>query len=159
MSNRFLRGDAIIAAGMVILGVVMVFGTLRIPASGGYERIGPTAYPWAISLALVLIGAILMREAWRNAGTSIPVGADPAGFALRPFALINLGLILHQLLIERAGFVVASTTLFLCAARALGARHWIVTAAIALALSLAVFIAFSVGLDLALPVGTLLERP
>lgn len=159
MVHRILRGEVIIAAGMVVLGVAMVFGTLAIPGSGGYERIGPAAYPWAISLSLVLIGAVLIRQAWRHDARSLPAAADRAGFALRSFALVNLGLILHGLLIERAGFVIASMTLFSCTARALGARHWSVTAAIALALSLAVYFAFSVGLDLALPVGTLLERP
>jgi putative tricarboxylic transport membrane protein len=141
-----------------LLGVAMAFGTLAIPASGGYERIGPAAYPWAISLALVIIGAILAREAYRNAAAEMHAADMRVGFSLRPFALVNLGLILHLLLIERAGFVIASMTLFLCTARALGARHWGVTAAIAFALSLAVYFAFSVGLDLALPVGMLLER-
>jgi putative tricarboxylic transport membrane protein len=158
MPNRFLRGEVLIAAGIVFLGVAMAFGTLAIPGSGGYERIGPAAYPWVISLSLVIIGAILAREALRNAAPAVTGEAGPVGLALRPFALVNLGLILHLLLIERAGFVVASMTLFFCTARAMGARHWSVTAAIAFALSLAVYFAFSVGLDLALPVGTLLER-
>jgi putative tricarboxylic transport membrane protein len=161
MTRRFLRGEAIIAGGIVVLGVAMAFGTLAIPRSGGYERIGPAAYPWAISLFLVIIGAILAREAWRGAAPASAgnAGAGPSGFALRPFALVNLGLVLHLLLIERAGFVIASMTLFFCTARAMGARHWSVTTAIAFALSLAVYFAFSVGLDLALPAGTLLERP
>lgn len=158
MQKRFLCGEVIIAAGIIVLGVAMVFGTLAIPASGGYERIGPAAYPWAISLSLVIIGAILAREAWRSAGLPLSADAPRVGFVLRPFALVNLGLILHLLLVERTGFVIASMTLFFCTARALGARHWAVTAAIAFALSLAVYFAFSVGLDLALPVGTLLER-
>lgn len=159
MSNRFLRGEVLIAAGIVVLGVAMAVGTLAIPGSGGYERIGPAAYPWAISLSLVVIGTILARDAWRSAVAPLSVEAGPVEFALRPFALVNLGLILHLLLIERAGFVMASATLFCCTARALGARHWIVTVAIALALSLAAFFAFSVGLDLDLPTGSLLERP
>ncbi len=159
MPSRFLRGEMIVAAGIVMLGVAMAVGTLAIPASGGYERIGPAAYPWAISLSLVIIGAILARDAWRSAAPTVPADERPVGFALRPFALINLGLILHLLLIERAGFVIASTALFFCTAQALGARHRVVTASIAFALSLAVHFAFSVGLDLALPTGTLLDRP
>ena len=157
MTRRFLRGEAIIAVGIVVLGVAMAFGTLAIPGSGGYERIGPAAYPWAISLFLVIIGVILARDAWRGAAPALPADAGPSGFALRPFALVNLGLILYLLLIERAGFVIASMTLFLCTARAMGARHWSVTAAIALALSLAAYFAFSVGLDLDLPAGKLVE--
>lgn len=158
MRKRFLHGEVIIAAGIVVLGVAMAFGTLAIPASGGYERIGPAAYPWAISLSLVIIGAILARDAYRNAAQEAPADDSRVGFVLRPFVLVNLGLILHLLLIDQAGFVIASMTLFFCTARALGARHWGVTAAIAFALSLAVYFAFSAGLDLALPVGTLLER-
>ena len=62
MLKRFLCGEAIVAVGIVVLGVAMAFGTLAIPASGGYERIGPAAYPWAVSLSLVIIGAILVNH-------------------------------------------------------------------------------------------------
>lgn len=157
MGNRFLRGEVFIAVGIVVLGVAMAVGTLAIPASGGYERIGPAAYPWAISLALVIIGAILLRDAFRSTAPAISAGSDFDRIALRPFAFVSLGLLLHLLLIERAGFVLASATLFFCTARALGARHWIVTAAVAVALSTAVYFAFAVGLNLDLPAGTLLE--
>jgi putative tricarboxylic transport membrane protein len=157
MGKRFLRGDVFIAAGIVFLGLAMAVGTLAIPTSGGYERIGPAAYPWAISLSLVIIGAILVRDAVRSAAPAVSAGHGSDRFALLPFACVSLGLILHLLLIERAGFVIASATLFFCTARALGARHWIITAAIAVALSMAVYFAFSVGLNLELPAGTLLE--
>ncbi len=157
MGNRFLRGEVCVAAGIVVLGVAMAFGTLAIPVSGGYERIGPAAYPWAISLSLVIIGAILVRDAVRATAPAASAGSGSDTIALRPFAFVSLGLILHLLLIERAGFVIASATLFFCAARALGARHWIITAAIAVALSFVVYFAFAVGLHLELPAGILLE--
>ena len=159
MGNRFLRGEVFIAAGIVVLGLAMAFGTLAIPASGGYERIGPAAYPWAIALSLVIIGAILVREALRSVSPAVSADAGPGRPALGPFVCVGLGLILNLLLIERAGFVIASAALFFCTAQALGARHWIVTAAIAVALSLAVYFTFSIGLNLGLPAGTLLEGP
>jgi putative tricarboxylic transport membrane protein len=159
MGNRFRRGEVCVAAGIVVLGVAMAFGTLAIPASGGYERIGPTAYPWVIALALVIIGAILVRGDVRSTAPVVATRPGSESMALRPFALVCLGLILHLLLIERAGFVIASATLFSCTAQALGARHWIITAAIAIALSLAAYFAFSVGLNLELPAGSLLGDP
>jgi len=157
MGNRFLRGEVLIAAGIVALGVALAVGTLAIPVSGGYERIGPAAYPWAIALSLVIIGAILVREAARGTAPAISAGPGSDRTALRPFGFVSLGLILDLLLIERAGFVIASATLFFCTARALGARHWIVTAAIAVALSISVYFAFSSGLNLDLPAGPWLE--
>lgn len=157
MDNRFLRGEVLVAAGVVVLGLAMACGTLAIPASGGYERIGPAAYPWAISLSLMVIGAILVRGALRSAAPAVPADAGPGRFALRPFASVCLGLVLYLLLIERAGFVVASAALFFCTAQGLGARHWLVTSAIGIALAIAVYFVFSVGLDLGLPTGSLLE--
>jgi putative tricarboxylic transport membrane protein len=155
MRSRLEKGEALVAVGIILLGLVMVSGTLAIPGGGGYERIGPTAFPWVISLALVVIGSFLLRQALH--GPIVQERAGPVAFGAGPFAGVSLGLILHLILIERAGFVIASTALFSCTAQALGARHWLVTGAIAVALSVAVYFAFSSGLDLTLPTGTLFE--
>lgn len=71
------------------------------------------------------------------------------------FLLIGLGLVLHMALIGRAGFVIASTALFVCVARAFGSRAWLRNIGIALALALIVYIGFSYGLGLDLPAGVL----
>ena len=153
MRHRLVSGELLLAVGIVLLGLLFVAGTLAIPVTEAYERVGPAAYPWAISVALIVIGLILVREALRGVSTD----TDVPRMQLLPVAYISLGLILHILLIERAGFIIASAILFFCAARAFGARSRIVTACIAVALAAAVYFAFSLGLDLPLPPGILLR--
>jgi putative tricarboxylic transport membrane protein len=62
-------------------------------------------------------------------------------------------LIANLLLFETAGFVLASTVLFVCAARAFGSRRLARDAVLGLALATVVFVGFTRGLSLALPRG------
>lgn len=151
MRHRLVSGELLLAVGIVLLGLLFVAGTLAIPVTEGYERVGPAAYPWAISIGLIVIGLILAREAWRP----VRADADVPRMQLLPVAYISLGLILHILLIEPAGFIIASAILFFCAAHAFGARSRIITVCIAFALAAVVYFAFGLGLDLPLPPGIL----
>jgi putative tricarboxylic transport membrane protein len=63
-----------------------------------------------------------------------------------------------MLLLETVGWIVATTLLFLAAARAFGSRRLVVDAAIGLVLTSLAFGVFNYGLDLGLPVGTAVER-
>lgn len=155
MRHRYSSGEFVIALGVIALGLGLVAGTLAIPTSGGYERIGPTAWPWAVALCLIVIGILLARRTLEQR-SSVP-GAESAPRRVEsvPFTFVSIGLILHLLLIERAGFVIASAILFFCTAYALGARHRALTAVIAVALAVAIYFAFTRGLELNLPGGIL----
>lgn len=154
--HRFLRGEILLALGVIALGILYVIGTLAIPVStSGYSRVGPADFPWGVSIALIVIGVFLLREAlsgkWVGEG-DLP---DSPPFIMSPFLYISLGLILNLILIEPAGFVVASTVLFVCTAYGFGARNWLTTAIIAIVLSFVTYIGFSYGLDVGLPAGLL----
>ena len=58
-------------------------------------------------------------------------------------------------LFERGGFVIASSALFWVAARGFGSRRPLRDAVIAVALAVVVFLAFTRGLGLSLPLGVL----
>ena len=73
--------------------------------------------------------------------------------ALRPAGWIAAAVVLHLLLAERAGFVLASAALFWLTARAFDTRHPLRDAACAAAISLAAFLLFARVLDLSLPAG------
>jgi putative tricarboxylic transport membrane protein len=63
--------------------------------------------------------------------------------------------VLHLLLAERAGFVIAAAVLFWCTARAFDARHPVRDAIAALGISLASYLLFARVLQLQLPAGIL----
>lgn len=154
--HRLLRGEILISLGVIALGVFYVIETMAIPvATSGYSRVGPADFPWGVSIALIAIGLLLLREALSGQWVGEGALSDAPRFTIVPFLWISLGLILHIILLERAGFVVGSLALFVCTAYGFGARNLLVTAAIGLILCLVTYLGFSHGLDVGLPGGIL----
>ena len=150
-----LSGELLLALGTVAFGLFFAVQTSLIEVSPGYARVGPRVFPWVISGGLIALGLWLAFEAWTRRWVSEET-AQPAGpFDWPAFVLIGIGLLLHMVLIGSAGFVVASTVLFVCITRAFGERRLARSAAIGLILTIIVFVGFTYGLGLALPAGVL----
>jgi putative tricarboxylic transport membrane protein len=60
-----------------------------------------------------------------------------------------------MLLMERAGFIIASALLYFCVAFGFGSRHYLRDAIIAVVLAVIVYLGFTRELDLQLPAGLL----
>jgi len=71
------------------------------------------------------------------------------------FGWVSAGIIVYGLLVERAGFLIASTLLFVAVARGFSSRRWLSNAAIGLAVAAFIFAVFNYGLGLQLPAGVL----
>jgi putative tricarboxylic transport membrane protein len=71
------------------------------------------------------------------------------------FAWVTAGILLYGLLVERAGFLVASTLLFMAVARGFGSRRWFANAIIGVAVAAFIFAVFNYALGLQLPAGVL----
>lgn len=156
MTSRVkLGGELLLAAGIVAFGLFFAVQTNLIEVSPGYARVGPRVFPWVISGGLIALGLWLAFEAWTGRWVSAESADPTAPFHWPAFLLIGLGLVLHMALIGRAGFVIASTVLFVCVVRAFGERRLVRATAIGLCLAVIVFIGFTYGLGLALPAGIL----
>jgi len=148
-------------AGQVVVGaVVLGFGALVLWAASdlsveaGYAGIGPGALPRITGILLLLLGAVLVWQAWTRAFPGVDEKEERAlGFHWPGFLWVSGGLIAYGLLIEPASFIVASTVLFAMVARGFGSHRPLRDALIGLALALAVYGMFSVGLKIQLPVG------
>jgi putative tricarboxylic transport membrane protein len=139
----------------VALGALILVQTLGLSAAATYARVSPRLFPFAIGGGLVVIGAgIVLRTlpAWRRwARGAVPHEHNELG----AMAMALAGLALHQLLVERLGFVIAGAILFTCVAASFGSRRYLRDALCGLGLTLIVYIALGVGLDLQLPAGIL----
>ncbi|MGX7672858.1 tripartite tricarboxylate transporter TctB family protein [Plantactinospora sp. DSM 117369] len=82
--------------------------------------------------------------------------AEPAA-AVRwlPPVLLSAALLGYVLLLDPAGFVLASAVFFVACARILGSRHWLRDVAVAVPLAVGVYYGFTQGLDITLPAGVL----
>jgi putative tricarboxylic transport membrane protein len=157
--DRYLAGEAF--AEFVASEERRVRTILRELATDGEPTAGlASAGPYPI---FVLAGLVLCAVALRF-GTAAPKHARSAAEAFRPtareggstsLALIAFGLALQLALVERAGFVIASTLLFWLTARAFDDRHPSRDAAAAVAVSVGSYLVFARVLDVSLPAGIL----
>ena len=72
-----------------------------------------------------------------------------------PFLWVSAGLFAHMALIAWAGFIVAGTVLFACVARGFGSRRVARDLAIALVITLGIYLFFVKLLNVGLPAGWL----
>jgi putative tricarboxylic transport membrane protein len=154
--SRLNRGELFVSLALTALGIFVIMGTQSIPAGAGYSQIGPRAFPYLIGSGLLIIGGILTWQAvsggWRNVPMDQEEHASPDWAA---FALISAAVILHMVSIGWAGFILASTFLFILIARGFGSRRVVRDIVVGAVLSTAAFFIFTLGLGLKLPNGLL----
>jgi putative tricarboxylic transport membrane protein len=106
---------------------------------------------------LVIAGLVVCGlGAARSVARSARTGAREAGTrTVASLALIATGIVLHNVMLERVGFVGAAAVLFWFTARAFDHRHPLRDSAFAIALSFASYLLFARVLQLQLPAGVL----
>jgi putative tricarboxylic transport membrane protein len=147
--DRYLEGDAF--ARFVDAEEARVRSILKKLGTGATESssfIPSGAYPRLVLGGLLIFGVAALIRIRRARGTS--TDGSPS-FGAAPVALVAAGVVLHLLLAERAGFVIAASVLFWCTARAFDHRHPVRDAVAALAISLASYVLFAQVLQLSLP--------
>jgi hypothetical protein len=113
-------------------------------------------YPRLVLAGLLLFALVAVREIVRAGKASPPPSsALITGPGWRPAALVAIGMAVDLLLMERAGFVIASTTLFWLTARAFDRQHPARDALFALGVSVSAYLLFVRVLNVTLPAGVL----
>ena len=147
------RVEVVVAIVAVGLGVFVLVGSLTINFGSGYDRIGPRFFPYLIAAGLLVSGSFLAGEALRRGR---PFPDDPQLTTSWPeVGILTLALVLSVILLESLGFVLTAALLFWLVARAFQSRRPWRDGAVALVLSLTVYLAFTRGLGLQLPQGVL----
>ena len=134
-----------LAAGLfvVVLGGLALWQASVIPTSPIYAQVGPKAVPFVVAGGLLLLGAGLVYQALRGGWShELEEVQDAPPVNWRAFTLLLAGLGANLLLIAPLGFSLAATVQFVLVAAAFGSRRFLRDAAIALALTLAVWFGF-----------------
>ena len=144
------------AGGVLAIGALILGGSFYLPTGGGYAQVGPGVVPRVVSVGLIILGALLLREAFTGGFR----GVDEEAEAKLPmdwvaFGWVSAGIIGYGLLVEPAGFIIASTILFVLVARGFNSRRWLLNAVTGLVLAILVFAIFNYGLGLTLPAGVI----
>ena len=154
-TGRSLRiGEAMLGGLVLFLGLFIAYETTQRTSGPGYAAVGPALFPYMIAAGLVVIGALVLREAFFGHV------AHERGFELDwpAVALVSAGLIAQLLLLEIVGWILATALLFVAVACAFGSRRLLLDAGIGLVLASLAFAVFNYGLGLSLPIGTVIER-
>lgn len=138
-----------IAAGLVVIGGVMLWDSARLADLGGYSGVGPASIPRVVAIVLIGLAAWTVFAAYR--GDFV----EPERQRVMPVIWIIVGLAAQLLLLHLAGFSVATGVLFGFAAFAFGKRNLALNLAIGIVLSFVVWLVFSQILMLHLPAGPL----
>jgi putative tricarboxylic transport membrane protein len=142
-----------LSLGVVALGLGVAGVTATLPSEGGYAGIGPNFIPAVVAAGIIALGVWLAAEAFSGGWRDAP--EHPDTFAAAPFLWVSAGLFAHMALIAWAGFIVAGTVLFACVARGFGSRRPARDLAIALVITLGIYLFFVKLLNVGLPAGWL----
>ncbi|MBP1807370.1 tripartite tricarboxylate transporter TctB family protein [Rubellimicrobium aerolatum] len=151
--TAFRIGELILGLVACALAGVIAWGTWTAPAIAARSVVGPGAFPALVALGLLGVGLRLLYDTWANTSPAVPIPAIDW-----PAVLTVAGtLLLFVLLLERLGWIVAATLLFMGVARGFGGRAWVANALIGLVLAALVFLVFDTLLGLSLPLGRWIE--
>jgi len=145
---RPTMGETTVAAGVLLLAVVVGWQAMSIPVSPIYAKVGPTVVPVITALALGGLGVVLLVTAWRG-GWQL-ADEEEAVPDRKALLWIAAGLVLNVLLIGPAGFTIASVILFVCVARGFGSQAVLRDAAIGASFALVAYFGFAktLGIDI-----------
>jgi putative tricarboxylic transport membrane protein len=151
-------GELAFAGSLLLLGVIVLVDTTNMVVPPGSGSVGPQVFQTIIGIfimavALFLIVDILRGNYGQPEGTEF--GEIESKTDFKTLGMVSASILTYPFLIERAGFVIASTVVFFGVGFAYGARQLIRNLIISLTFALIVYVTFTKGLSVELPAGLL----
>jgi putative tricarboxylic transport membrane protein len=143
------RAALFIAVLLMAIAALVAWDTSKIGGAGGYARIGPATVPYIVAIGLAGLSVWTAIEAVRGGFPE----REPQESA--PILWIVGGLAAQMLLLDVAGFSIATGVLFACVARGFGRREFWISLPAGIVFAFLAWIVFARGLRLSLPAGPL----
>jgi putative tricarboxylic transport membrane protein len=147
-----------LAAFLVVAGAYVIYDATGLGRAFVDQPVQPYALPYLVGTALVVLGVVLAVMTSRGDRPEAEEGEDvdlSAKTDTRTVVLLAGVFLVNVLLIDWLGWAITGAFLFAASARVLGSRTWVRDIAIGVALSLASFYGFYVGLGIPIPAGIL----
>lgn len=158
MKSKKIGGELAFAGSLLILGLVVLYDTSKMLVPPGSGTVGPQVFPYLVSGFVIFISLGLFVQIFRG-NLGVPEGTEFGEVVektdFKSLAMVAGSMLTYPLLIERAGFIIATSVVFFGVAFAYGAKNLLKNLAISLIFSLIVYFAFSKGLNVSLPAGVL----
>jgi len=153
------RSELGVALLLGVVGVVVIVDAVGLDAPGtASDPVGPKAMPLVVGALLLVCAVALAVNVLRGGhgeaeeGEDVDLTAPTEWRVVVPLVALFL---LNILLVDVLGWVISGALLFWGSAWSLGSRHPVRDAVISVALSLATFYGFYLGLGILLPAGLL----
>ncbi|WP_087874188.1 tripartite tricarboxylate transporter TctB family protein [Arthrobacter globiformis] len=153
-SSTSKTGPFIVGAVMLVIGIILLIQTFRIPGEG-FDPQGPRFFPLCIVLAWLLLSVIYLAT---HIGKIIRTGKGEAAekfSRMVPAAILVISLVVYALVLDSLGYLIATALFFVAAARVLGSRNWARDITVGVLLSAIVYFSFTQALGVRLPEGIL----
>ena len=148
-----------VCAALALLGVFVLVDASRLGAvASSNDPVGPKPAPMLLGILLIIVSVFYAVDVARGGVGAAEEGEDvdlTAPTEWRVVIPLVVVFVANVLLVDVLGWVISGALLFWGSAWALGSRHLVRDAAISLALSLATFYGFYLGLGILLPAGLL----
>ena len=158
MKSKKIGGELAFAGSLLILGLVVLYDTSKMLVPPGSGTVGPQVFPYLVSGFVIFISLGLFVQIFRG-NLGVPEGTEFGEVVektdFKSLAMVAGSMLTYPLLIERAGFIIATSVVFFGVAFAYGAKNLLKNLAISIIFSLIVYFAFSKGLNVSLPAGIL----
>ena len=158
MKSKKIGGELAFAGSLLILGLVVLYDTSKMLVPPGSGTVGPQIFPYLVSGFVILISLGLFFQIFRG-NLGVPEGTEFGEVVektdFKSLAMVAGSILTYPLLIERAGFIIASSVVFFGVAFAYGAKNLLKNLVISVIFSLIVYFAFAKGLNVGLPAGIL----
>ena len=147
-----------LAAFLVVVGAYVAYDATGLEKGFADQPVQPYVFPYVVGAALVVLGiALAVATALGNrpeAEEGEDIDLSARGDA-RTVALLAGVFVVNIALIDWLGWAITGAVVFAASAWVLGSRTWVRDIAIGVALSLATFYGFYVGLNIPIPAGIL----
>lgn len=158
MKSKKIGGELAFAGSLLILGVVVLYDTSKLLVPPGSGTVGPQIFPYLVSGFLIFISLGLFIQIFRG-NLGVPEGTEFGEVVektdFKSLSMVAGSMLTYPLLIERAGFIIATSVAFFGVAFAYGAKNLLKNLVISIVFSFIVYFAFAKGLNVGLPAGIL----
>lgn len=158
MKSKKIGGELAFAGSLLILGLVVLYDTSKMLVPPGSGTVGPQIFPYLVSGFVIFISLGLFIQIFRG-NLGVPEGTEFGEIInktdYKSLAMVAGSMLTYPLLIERAGFIIATTVAFFGVAYAYGAKNLLKNLLISIIFSFIVYFSFSKGLNVGLPAGIL----
>ena len=160
--KQIAKGELVFTSFLFATSIVVLVDTANMIESNAVGFVGPKVFAFMVGGLMFFLSGVQLLLVLRGAKgepESIEAGIKQENPNWKSFGLVTLALVLYASLIEVLGFLIMGPVLYFLIGKAIGVKKNKLLAVIAIVLSALVFVGFTQGLSLYLPLGFDFLRP